>query len=910
MQASINYFKACYQADNRETAVWDLYDRKVEHRHLYVKEELLNGEMPLLPVPHKKGEKIYEKLQLYAGEKELLYFSSVVIGPGNGNLTKSQRTCAPLFFHPASIEAKEEDYFIKVDLDRRIWNFPLLKWLQSKDWLDAGSELKLVGSLEGKADFGNIGNLVRALEQYAPGLNAEELRLYPKLYSDKRLRASIHPDEIQRWHGKVLPVGGFGLVRKPTGALGVLHELDLLGQLKDHSLPLKILLNKAASSPRMVRRGVVPVSLSQPQQNIVATASKSPLSVAIGPPGTGKSFTIAAVAVEHLSVGESVLICAKKDPAIDVLVRKIEADIGLAKVAVVGGKGNRIVPLRRMVKQLISGYPAISVSQAKAELKRQEASMVSLNKDVNAVFNRFDKEAQKDLNWGKSWSKLENRSSLHTRFKRWKLKITSPLSLMLPKVLGQWLQLQKELRHAQLEYLRLKVRYLRKREHYNNYEAFSHYYKGLMTRRLAEREAFFDKVNWESILKAFPIWLVNHTELNEALPLQKELFDLVIIDEATQCDMASVLPALQRAKRVLVVGDPNQLRHLSFVSTERQAHLRKYYGLNFKGDFIHNYREKSLLDVCLSRLERGDQVNALDEHFRSKPEIIRFSNEQFYGSNIKIMTHVPGKERDIGLRFIKVAGTRNEKGVNAREADRLLQMLQQIVERHSKYTGHAAPSIGILSPFTDQTDYLRKKLFGVIEYNDQTKHRIFIGTPYAFQGEERDIMLLSLAIDDDAHPSAWRHLNRPDVLNVAITRARDFQKVFYSFNPARLSNEWLIRKFIEQTPAVPEASGNREEFPEKDRFLEEVSGYLQGKKATVITGYRLGGGELDLVVSYQGKTKGIDLVGYPGPTFEAIPLQRYSSFLRAGLPVFPLAYSSWLFEDLQSKRQLLKWLRQ
>ena len=78
-----------------------------------------------------------------------------------------------------------------------------------------------------------------------------------------------------------------------------------------------------------------------------------------------------------------------------------------------------------------------------------------------------------------------------------------------------------------------------------------------------------EDVDHRSVLKVFPVWLANLSDLNSILPLEENLFDLVLIDEATQCDIASVLPAIFRAKQTVIIGDPNQLRHYSFVSRKR-----------------------------------------------------------------------------------------------------------------------------------------------------------------------------------------------------------------------------------------------------------------------------------------------------------------------------------------------------
>ena len=73
---------------------------------------------------------------------------------------------------------------------------------------------------------------------------------------------------------------------------------------------------------------------------------------------------------------------------------------------------------------------------------------------------------------------------------------------------------------------------------------------------------------------------MNLSDAASILPLQRDMFDLVIIDESTQCDIASSFPVLQRGKRAVVVGDPKQLRHLSFLPRERQEAIADRYSLS------------------------------------------------------------------------------------------------------------------------------------------------------------------------------------------------------------------------------------------------------------------------------------------------------------------------------------------
>ena len=274
------------------------------------------------------------------------------------------------------------------------------------------------------------------------------------------------------------------------------------------------------------------------------------------------------------------------------------------------------------------------------------------------------------------------------------------------------------------------------------------------------------------------------SDIHDVLPMKQEMFDLAIIDEATQCDIASCIPIFYRAKRVVVVGDPKQLRHVSFLSESIQATLRRKHKLE-NNDLLLNYRDLSILDLVDNRIDDQKRVVFLNEHFRSNPDLIKFSNTQFYENSLRVMTHVPTRKHLKSLTIRAYAGKRNEKGVNILEAESVIKEVKKIVELQRGFTEKVAHSIGVITPFRDQADYINEAIANTFSLELIDKHQILCTTPYGFQGEERDVIHLSLGVDDNTHPTAIRHMNRPDVFNVSITRARSIQVVHHSLSQHR-----------------------------------------------------------------------------------------------------------------------------
>ena len=105
-------------------------------------------------------------------------------------------------------------------------------------------------------------------------------------------------------------------------------------------------------------------------------------------------------------------------------------------------------------------------------------------------------------------------------------------------------------------------------------------------------------------------------------------------------------------------------------------------------------------------------------------------------------------------------------------------------------------SIGIISPFRGQVDLIQKALCQVLTETTIRKHQIEVGTAHTFQGDERDVMILSFAVADNSFVQSLTFLQKPNLFNVAITRARKKMICFISRNPKTLP-QGLLRDYIE-----------------------------------------------------------------------------------------------------------------
>jgi superfamily I DNA and/or RNA helicase len=460
--------------------------------------------------------------------------------------------------------------------------------------------------------------------------------------------------------------------------------------------------------------------------------------------------------------------------------------------------------------------------------------------------------------------------------------------------------------HEQIaRFLQASIRQRRQRALDGNRREFLKLAAALRARTNRKQEEWFAQINLDLLLRTFPVWMTPLTDAGSLLPFKPALFDLVIVDEATQCDMASCLPVFFRARRVVVTGDPRQLRHLSFLSRERQHQIAGKWGLREAEAEAWDYRAKSLLDRVNESILSQQQVVFLDEHFRSRPPIIAFSNREFYGEALKIMTRRPDTLAAPALELRGVNGRRDSAGPNRDEAEQVVAEVVRWVESEKNLPSNAAHTLGVLSPFREQVDYLFARLSKRLDLATIEKHRLRIGTAHSFQGEERDVMLLSLALDRYAHPGAFRYLDRPDVFNVSITRARNLQVVFCSLEVQDLPAESLLRRYLEAI-ARPVAPGGS--HAPSDAFLKEVQGELTARGFQSWPCYVVAGMPVDLMVEKNGHSLGIDLIGHPGQFAAAFDLEKYRLFQRAGLRLFPLSLSAWRKERSRCLEAIDRWL--
>jgi very-short-patch-repair endonuclease len=285
-----------------------------------------------------------------------------------------------------------------------------------------------------------------------------------------------------------------------------------------------------------------------------------------------------------------------------------------------------------------------------------------------------------------------------------------------------------------------------------------------------EQQGMFQEVS-----ALLPCWATTSLSARGKIPFEPGIFDLVVFDEASQNDIASALPLLYRAKRAVVIGDPQQLSHISGLQPGQDQQLLARFGL-LPGRLNWSHSCNSLFDLAAG-LVRSEHIVNLRDHHRSHADIIEFSNKYYYEGRLRVATRyaslrAPDGEAP-GVRWVDTKGhtVRPTSGgaVNSPEAQAVVAVLQDLMVTR-KFTG----TVGVVTPFRVQASLIRDLASKVPELVERMAEMEFlVDTVHKFQGDERDVMIFSPVVSSAVPESALRFLRHNSKLfNVALTRAR------------------------------------------------------------------------------------------------------------------------------------------
>ncbi|MFA6989114.1 MAG: AAA domain-containing protein [Candidatus Gastranaerophilaceae bacterium] len=421
--------------------------------------------------------------------------------------------------------------------------------------------------------------------------------------------------------------------------------------------------------------------------------------------------------------------------------------------------------------------------------------------------------------------------------------------------------------------------------------------KALVERKKNLQSRLLEDEDFQPLLEAFPCWAVTTYAISESLPLKPGLFDVAIIDEASQCDIASCFPVLFRAKKAVIVGDDKQLPHLSFLEKAKEQSFLSQYDIPDKYQLMWRFRTNSVFD--LANYYSTSPV-LLDEHFRSRLPIIDFSNQEFYGGRIRIMNKELDVADSVELHVIKDAKVDLDNTKNMAETEKVLEKLQEIILKDNEENPDNPTSIGIISPFRGQVELIKKAVAQVFSDSVVKKHQLEIGTAHTFQGDEKDIILLSFTLAPNSHVQSLTFLQKPNLFNVAITRAKKKLICFISKPPEDLQ-PGLLRSYLSYIKefSLQNSDENKLKIETKtynNTLEKEIAELCIEEGLEVITGFESAGFRLDMIVSDGEKQLVLECDGQEDKITKPVKqVWKQSVLERCGWKIIRITAREWYY---------------
>jgi len=639
--------------------------------------------------------------------------------------------------------------------------------------------------------------------------------------------------------------------------------------------------------PSAVRVPAGTMPLTDRQYAVATSALCGPLAVIQGPPGTGKSEVILGLLTSIVLSGGSVLLASKNHQALDEVEKRLVPLVGEAPILTRGRDrdGERDTSFLSQMRALADGetlHDGTAALDGTPTVLMRASAFHALNIDAarrSALHVELSEAAEQLSRWNDALPGLQ--PSRHSQWALLMIRIVRLLTfpkrsgVEAPARLSKLIErLRRELASfpelpnaeawdSQAEALAADVQAVlrssaRRRTTPGRAEAVA------LLERLKEldfssrtRNPVLTADDARQVLRYRPAWAISTLSVASRVPLVPGLFDYVIFDEASQCDIASALPLLGRARSAVVVGDPMQLGFIPQLSLRQEHALMDAAGLGRSGRHLIAQSNNSLFEFARQR-DSADW-HFLADQFRSTPEIVDYLNDEFYEGRL-LASQDPRRVRlpngyTPGIAWHDIAGqaSREDGGsVNYAEADAIVGTLVQMVQG-----GGFQGSIGVLSPFNAQVGLLIRRIRTVMAEAEQARVDLRVSTIDKFQGGEADVILLSLVVAEGVISSTLNFYKRERRrMNVAISRARALCLIFGDKSFVRRSGIDLLVRLADR---AEQPSKPRQTFDSEWERRLFVAMHRRGLDP--IPQYPVAGRYLDFALDPEGKRLDVEVDG-------------------------------------------------
>jgi RecA/RadA recombinase len=574
-------------------------------------------------------------------------------------------------------------------------------------------------------------------------------------------------------------------------------QFDFLSRVSDASVLATYLTPdtelKALKAPEVL---IYPFGTNVSQKAAVEKAFQSQVVLVQGPPGTGKTQTILNVVANAIRLGQTVAVVSNNNAATQNVADKLEKH-GLGfLLAPLGRRANKETFIERQ-----SSYPdwiyqpceeGCNLSQVEGHLKlltnsldrliqanNERAMLVGKISQTQAEFE-LHKRLQETTPSEEAFSLSQNLSAhdllkLLVEVEEVDLHLQINFFRLVKEIFiyGMWgrkrrrqlfsegaMVLRSLYYQAYLSELHEQLSKVESILHENNFltvqqqvqEMSWKLLRGVVAERFRHqggRTKFTSRDLWskyDTFLKEYPVVFSTTHSIKTSLSPDC-LYDLIILDESSQVDVATGTLALSCAKRAVIVGDEKQLPNvISSNLKQRTLDVWDKYGLSCQA---WNYANQSLLSSAKAIWPEAPNV-LLKEHYRCHPKIAGFFNQKFYDDQLVVMTKDEG-ESDVLQVIFTPLGNHARGRINQRQAEVIQQEIQPELRRKG------VTDVGVIAPYQDQVAMLKQTLGTEVE----------VDTVHGFQGREKQAIIMS-TVDNQI----GEFVDDPQMLNVAVSRAQ------------------------------------------------------------------------------------------------------------------------------------------
>lgn len=533
------------------------------------------------------------------------------------------------------------------------------------------------------------------------------------------------------------------------------------------TVPIKAFFGDLLARPR--RNKEYPIALINPNINLdqllaIHNGMKYPLAYIQGPPGTGKTNTIINTIVTAFFNERSVLFASYNNHPINGVFEKLTS---------MQHKGKRIpFPVLRLgnidkvseaieyIKEVYAQVENIQVFEGTldrrkddrilrakqlSELLKQYEEVLDLKDRKDAIQQVMDYQEKKSGGMQMIPFQLDLQGR---QLEQVKQKITAVGEITDEQAIKLVDSDYEQLR----EYLfYMSARYIKKLGNNQYKDLYQIIFEEKEETQLESFTKFLHKKeNVKRLQKLFPVIIttcISAHKLGEPTPM----FDMVIMDEASQCNTAVSLVPIIRGDNLMLVGDPQQLSPVILLDEVANHKLRQKYNVADEYD----YRKNSVYKTFLACDSVSDEV-LLHNHYRCNEKIIGFNNKKYYNSKLKICSK---SKEEQPLVYVDVRNDIvGEKNTAPAEVDSVISYALLNKDK----------SIGVITPFVNQRKLIEEEL------QNQKLSNVVCGTVHAFQGDEKDVVLFSTVLTGQTQAGTYNWLkNNKELINVATSRARD-----------------------------------------------------------------------------------------------------------------------------------------